>query len=561
MTVLAVMIALVGAMFIALTPAQAANLGACGDSKTLRQGQTPADNCTVNFGGSTGVTISWISTSGDATIVTAAEASGTVTFTAVEPVEDEPSTTDVDESDANTGEVTFKISASSATTELGFRTVKLKVVDDDTTVTPVSVDNPTFKISFVGDADDRVTAGSRVVVKVMEEGDADLQSVSVQSLSFYAKRTVYMADDDDDEPDSMQTSRRFVGPSLLAGVTFGTEAAEAFTFAEIVTGACLDDSGDACTGAAKVGSPETQVAVLELFIPPGTTAGAYAVTASGTRSMDDKTPLHVSKTMNVGTQVEVETVNFDLSSPRRIAIPVHVAGQSEATLNPKDEDKTGGGPKGDKPDGYADDVSTKEPASISVGGGNNTELSLSLLNASGKPSEATSVSSIVISTTNGTLRSNSGDANYMCRSESAHACEIDFSSYKNAGDPLPGNIRVLLVAPGKPGTATVSAVVVAGGKVFAPDAVEVSFYGPAKSLEIGEASANALAHNTGDDEESDYDADKSPDKGADARDQITFSVDAADENGNAVRTPPLTVTIKGPDGKTITRSAYDNGQS
>jgi len=390
------------------------------------------------------------------------------------------------------------------------------VVEDDT------VDNPAFKIDFVGDSDNVVAAPINVTIKITPAGGAELVSIGVSGgLDFYT-----IGDD-------------------------GTRTLRGSSSTDVAAAEQRDKAG-----------------TLVLAIPAGTAEGAYVVSAIGKRDEEARIgSLVATKTLTVGTPVEVDTVSFDLSSPRRIDIPVRIAGQSATTLNPKDVDEAGGGARGDQPDNYADDASTKEPASISVGGGNSTELTLSILNANGKPAEASSITSIVISTTGGTLSENDpnplddDNTNYHCEADKTHACEIDISEFADAGEPVPGALRVLLSAPETPGTAVVSAIVVAGGKVFTPDSITIAFYGPADSLALGDASGTVLAHNTGDDQESDYDADEDPDKGMDARDQITFAVDAADKNGNAVRTPALSVKITDPDGVTVSNTKYETSQS
>jgi len=562
LTALAVMIALVGAMFVTLAPTSAQVTGALdacalvqaevGDQDNDGNSNEAAVDCERTIPG-TG-TIDVVYQSGKLGVATATVSARTVTFA--------PST--AAEGDDDIGTAVYRVIAGNTNgVTLGEWTVSVTTRAFGTSATAATTPNPSFKITFVGDADDIVKAGSRVIVRVTSDGDADLASVSAQSLSFFAKRTAYTADGDDadDDPD-VAVSRIFVGPVLQSGVTFPADTPVTRTFDNVATGQCLTSAdGEACDPEVEtedLGDEGTEKVELELFVPAGTTAGAYAITAGGTRSDSDSTPLSSSKALTVGTQVEVDTVVFDLSSPRRMNIPVHIAGQAQTVLNPDDEDKTGGGAKGDQPDGYADDASTREPAAISIGTGNNTELTLSVLNASGKPAEAGAVTSIVISTTGGTLTDNSGAATYSCEADNTHACEIDFSTYRSAGDPLPGKIRVLLTAPVTPGSGSVSVVVVAGGKVFTADPVDVTFYGPASELTIGDASGSVLAYNVGDDEETDYDPKKSADKGMDARDQISFTVDAVDKNGNAVRTPGLVVTIKDPDGTTVARGKFDD---
>ena len=262
-----------------------------------------------------------------------------------------------------------------------------------------------------------------------------------------------------------------------------------------------------------------------------------------------------TRTLTVGPPPTVTTVAFGPSAPRRV-----VTG---------DTDEKGGGTDGSSADGYADDASKAELTSIPTGG--TTELTLSLQSALNKSPEANTVSSIFVTTTNGTLSTESiGPANSKtaqtanCKTQNASSCEINLDDLKTSGGALPAKIRVQLKAPATPGTATVSATVIAGGKVHQPEPVMVTFTGPPKSLSMGEAPSTVLGYDVGKDQASDYNAATDPDRGADARDQITFMVKATDGAagaGNEVKTPTLTAAVHDGSGSLVSSGKYQTTQS
>ena len=464
--------------------------------------------------------------------------------------------------------------------ERSFKVVKYSADEAPDT----SAISPDFKITFIGDSDNIVAAGTSVDLKV-EETNATLTRITVSGgLSFFQRTEEYRyladntnkPDDDDDLLDLSLTAsqwRNVIGTIVPTHQVHLATSPGAGTIYETAGDTRFrqpkEAEGDPPTVTPAVGDTLRET-TLELHVPGGTAPGEYTVTAIGTYNRDGRDHVLVKPAiLTVGDTAEVETVSFGLSSPRRIKLTSYVPGAAPAVINPKAVDKVGGGAKGDMPDGYDDDVSTKERSSISVGSANTTELTLSILNLSGKPSEADAITSIVISTTGGSLSANAGSTEtYRCDSvQRTRACEIDISSYADAGDPLPAKIRLLLNAPETPGTAEVTAVVVAGGEVFTPDAVTVTFYGPLDTLDLGDASGTVLGYDVvGGEKDAGMDGESAEDKGdadkgSDKRDQITFSVGAMDSNGNTIRTPDLTVKISDPDGVTVSPSKYEKAQT
>ncbi len=244
-----------------------------------------------------------------------------------------------------------------------------------------------------------------------------------------------------------------------------------------------------------------------------------------------------TETLTVDSQSPTSAVSFGPSSPRRA-----MAGDTDTTPR----------------DGYVDDPSSMEPTTIIAGTGT-TELSLSILSANNKPAWASTIASIVITTTGGTLSTEqigpAGakiDQPATCKINGQAACEIDLTSLKTSGKQLPAKIRIQLKAPASPGMAAVAATVISVGQVFQPSPLQIKFSGPAISLSIGAAPSNVLGYNVGDDV---------GDTGMDARDQITFMLDATDASGFAAKVPTVSAMVRDANGGLVAQSKYQTTQS
>ncbi len=442
---------------------------------------------------------------------------------------------------------------------------------------PPRGDGKVFNIDFVGDSDGVVPAGKNVVLKVTRTGATledramrfRVKSVSISGLSLRVVEWLYYEDNtytrnNEMDPDTDPDVRVFVKdigqvydetftvideqnaitgfPSFSGDLIENIAAMRNQCWVRTDGYALCDDPGTKSRG--DVG---TDVVALEIVIPPSATPGTYTVTVTGYKSLKDRTVVTETRTLTVGSAPSVTTVSFGPSAPRRA-----VTGDTDTT----------------PADGYADDASLAESTTIATG--ETTELTLSLQSALNKPPEAGTVSSIFVTTTNGTLSTESigkvtkraQTAN--CKTQNASSCEIDLKPLKDSGGALPAKIRVQLKAPTTPGKATVSATVIAGGKVHQPEPVTVTFTGPPKSLSLGEAPSTVLGYDVGKDQASDYDAAKAPDRGADARDQITFMVKATDGAagaGNEVKTPTLTVAVHDGSGSLVSKGKYQTTQS
>ena len=375
-------------------------------------------------------------------------------------------------------------------------TVTVRTAGTTPGTTPPPVDpakRATLKLGFRGDSDGIVRPGQNVELTAMVSGSASQErlatatALTIQTLNLYAKQGA--------------------SSSLV-----GSQVGERYTF----PGGSTATLNQLLAGGSYA---------LEVSVPAGTPPGSYVVTAKAKDGARDIAVAPLTLTVST-TNVEVSSVRLGPSSPRRAQ-----SGDTDADA-----------------DGYADDRSTRERTAIAAGG--TTELTLEVLNASGKASEAGSVSSVTVFTTGGSLSSPAmASMRGACRTGGSTTCEVDYSALKASGDVLPSKIRVLLTAPATPGTAVVSATVVAGGEAHTGGPVTVTFTGPARSLSLSEAPGTVLGHDLrakADVEDNVPASGKltNLDTGAAARDELKFTVAAADGSGNAVETPELTVSVQ-----------------
>ena len=321
-------------------------------------------------------------------------------------------------------------------------TVRTAGTTPGTTPPPVDAAKPaTLKLGLRGDSDGIVRPGQNVELTAMVSGSASQErlatatALTIQTLNLYAKQ------------------------GASSSVLVGSQVGERYTF----PGGSTATLNQLLAGGSYA---------LEVSVPAGTPPGSYVVTAKAKDGARDIAVAPLTLTVST-TNVEVAAVRLGPSSPRQA-----LSGDADADG-----------------DGYADDRSTRERTAIAAGAA--TELTLEVLNASGKASEANAVSSISIFTTGGSLSSPAMTAmRGACRTGGSTTCELDYSALRASGEVLPSKIRVLLTAPSTPGAAVVSATVVAGGEAHTGGPVTVTFTGPARSLSLSEAPGTVLGHVT-----------------------------------------------------------------
>ncbi len=569
----AALVALVMALAAVSQPAEAqTTLPACTVTQAGEGGDPAAVPCTRTVPATGTISAVWKSGKDSTLAADSPSVSGkVVTFT--------PSDRDAD-SDDDTGSAVYEIIVTDNGIVLARFTITVTTYAADQAPATTTTTTPSLDLVFVGESDGVVTAGTNVIVRYVSKNDAWPTQITVSGgLDFFGKRTEYWDDntvdrngdetvddkdhDEDTELDVRLTRTRSLGSDAhtIDEASFSSRINPSYASSNVpwvvlveflLRGRCAKSIDQRnrpwCDEGETAGALKTSQYELELAVPRGTPAGDYVVTLYGQRSAKDRTPLTpVSKTLTVSpTANEVGAVSFGPSSPRKA-----VAGDTDTT--PKD--------------GYVDDATTAEPTTIMAGTGT-TELSLSVLSASNQPSEASAVSSIVITTTGGTLSTEQigpagalVDQKATCKTGGQAACELDLTSLKASGDPLPAKMRIQLKAPATPGTAMVTATVISGGTVHRPDPVQIRFSGPATSLSIGAAPSNVLGYNVGNDEAADYNAATKADAGMDARDQISFMLDATDASGSAVTVPTVSAMLKTSGGALVAQSKYETTQS
>ena len=244
-----------------------------------------------------------------------------------------------------------------------------------------------------------------------------------------------------------------------------------------------------------------------VIVPPGTADGKFEILGEmqvsvGGAAEDDVT-LRGTVEVEIGTVKPVGEVNLDFWA----------------------------GPEGTSPS--------------SIDSGERTLLQLQVLTERGLASPADELSSIIVTTTMGTL-SWIGSPYECLASGAGGVCRLPAASLANADLD---NLVLTLRHSGTAGTARVDAVVTSkAGEVLRTEAVAVTLTGPATALNIAAPTGGVLNVGTpdagGDTDEADVDD----------RDLLRLSVTAADANGAKVTVPAgrYAATLTGPDGRRVT---------
>ncbi len=271
------------------------------------------------------------------------------------------------------------------------------------------------------------------------------------------------------------------------------------------------------------GTTTTTGTAGQITIPAGTPDGTFTISANLT--VDGKENVTATLPIKIGTVKEADRAEFGFAR------------------NPGNPTVTG-----DEED---------YPSNIAVNG--TTRLRLQILSSEGTAAGANSVSSLLFTTTSGTLSllSPAGAASGNC----ALTCQVDVTKLNAANS---GNIVVQLTHPGatnKASSTMVRAQVLprGGGSLLDIDPVTVTFSGTATKLTISEPATGVLNVNTvaGSTEDNPGGRDD-----AETRDRLRLSVSLADANGSNVKALPpgaTTTRITDPDGKVVWRSTSATG--
>ena len=192
------------------------------------------------------------------------------------------------------------------------------------------------------------------------------------------------------------------------------------------------------------------------------------------------------------------------------------------------------------------------PSTISAG--QRTMLRLSLLNENNAASAKGSVSSILLTTTDGALTTGIGGG---CEGGGGLICHIPVAALNTSNSD---DIRVALEHPGagKAGRTTVRASVIsASGDSFRPDPINVTFAGAARALAISQPDRSLLNTDTCDAPATSGPVDCRTADDQDNRDVLTLQVTATDaaDNSTAAPTTRYSASISGPDDARVPSSA------
>ena len=258
-----------------------------------------------------------------------------------------------------------------------------------------------------------------------------------------------------------------------------------------------------------------------ITIPAGTPDGTFTISANFTVTDDGDAKRNITATreVTIGTVTEADHATFTFSRD---------LGDPTVTGDEKNYD-----------------------SNIAVGG--STQLLLRILSSKDSAAGAGAVSSLLFTTTTGTLTllNPVGAASGTC----ALTCQVDVSKLNASNSD---KIVVQLTHPGstnKASSTMVRAQVLpkGGGSLLEIDPVTVTFSGAATKLTVSEPATGVLNVNTA---SGDTGSDDAKDA-RETRDRLRFSVSLTDANDSNVKALPsgsLTTRIKDPDGKVVWRT-------
>ena len=256
-----------------------------------------------------------------------------------------------------------------------------------------------------------------------------------------------------------------------------------------------------------------------IIIPLGTPEESFTISASLTITADGQ-KINGERLVTIGTVDEAHSAKFDF-----------------ATYRPD--------PRASAEESYKDTIAA----------GDETRLQLSILNANGKASAANSVSSVLFTSSSGTMTLVSPAGAAVTNSCNGLTCQVDVSKL-NAANSDKIVVQIAHPGAGKSGTATVRAQVLSriSGKQLPTTPVTVTFSGPVDTIAIAEPATGVLnvdtSTGTTDQTAEEQDAN-------DISDRLRLSVSGADKNGNRAATPTnlVRITITDPDGETVPESS------
>ena len=521
MSALAVMIALVGAMFVALGPAMA-QTAPCGASQTLKAARaadgaaTPpvtavaAEQCTIPVGVTGGAAEVTVNGDGDAVHIGGGGAdaaltitagglenqegteTGTVTLTVKWAVTGPPALS----SEAKTYVIT--VESHSETVDTTVRSVTLEIDDTDDTVSNAFTGSYPFTITTkkipalpATSTEDPVVPAITVYVS----GELDNVVINVDEPSAAAQLTA--------DQDELKYTGRIVVPQ---GTTPGEYTLSVNLYRVAVTTTADGTVVLSAAAVAPTGDPEA-----------GTTRDSKRYASSDVLTVG-----------GAGDAIGSASLTLGVSK-----------GQNTPLDSTDDTSESGSSP------------STGE-----------INLSLAITNSLGNPANSGDIKEILVVAPRASVR----------YADATGKALGDLKSLPSDGRiPADDSVSSMLLevksADGSPRGIDIYVIVLGTSSSKNSDTVALTFAGSLDALAAGEASSTVLAHDVvGDDKDAGQDGESSKDAGdadkdADTRDQIVFTVDATDAAGNVLATPPLALKITDPDGKVVNKAKFNDGNA
>ena len=277
-----------------------------------------------------------------------------------------------------------------------------------------------------------------------------------------------------------------------------------------------DATKDPSEPGAQIGSRAgANMTTLWVVIPKGQAAGEYTVAANGTESATSDKKISASKMITVGDSgTNVTTASLTLSPLDADGMPTTVA-KAQST----------------------------QRSSAAAGGDAKTGtvyLSLAVLNSLDKASNPPFTVTISAAGANIDVMKVEKDDVEVQAAKSSQTGSLTF-------DAMAANLT-LKITKATPGAVSVSAIVVdkAGGGYDGSDLIDLTFTGVSSEISLGDASGTLLMKSATSLDDDGKDTDK--------RDVISFSLGAVDKSGNATSIPDVSFQVTDPDGVNVPES-------
>ena len=283
-----------------------------------------------------------------------------------------------------------------------------------------------------------------------------------------------------------------------------------------------------------------------IVVPQGTTIGEYTLSTSIYRvsTVENGTETLKASTMPVSAtadQIEAETtvVSKPYSGSDVLIVGDAGANVADASLElaPLDKDRN--------PSGATTSVSTQRPTAVAGDPGRDGSVFLILksLNSNGSLSNASGNLTVTVTASGAAISAHSVNAKLVDNTTDTNKTDEPNSTRLEGQNEA---TFILEITKSRPGMVEVSAIVVDthGSGYAVSDSIPLTFSGPVETISLGEASSTLHKVATDDGAANDTSDD-------DNRDVIRFALSAVDKAGNATGAERVTIQITDPDGVNV----------